>query len=211
MSLLITCPEAAAVGTVLLDDCPQDVGQVQKLFFQRIYSTGTTRNTMTAVDAKLLATWTPLFAAIDGTKVQQSPFIAAPENELGAPVTYGGGNDTPNGELITVAFESSKFTCKILRVPAKTAESLKLLVGEKLGVYMVNEHGRIWSDSDDATTPVNLYPVQISDLNVSDRKLGGRVEPDSYMITFNLPPNWSDKFVETIPTDFDPLTDFANA
>lgn len=210
MSLLVTCPAGAEIGTIILDDCPSNVGQIQKFVFQRIYSSGSTRNKLTAANAPLLANWTPNFSASNGTKMQVSPFISAPENELGAAITYGGGNDTVNGELITMGFESSKFTGKLLSAHAKTAESLKALQGEKMGIWIINEHGRIWADSDDATTPTEYYPVYVTDFNISDRKLGGRLEPDYYMISFNLPPNWADKLNEIIPTDFDPLTDLSN-
>lgn len=210
MSLLTTCPIGAAIADVIIDSCPSNVGQIQKLFIQRVYSSGSTLNSLSAANAVLGASWTALFAASAGTKVQQTPFISAPENELGAPITYGGGNDTVNGELITMGYESSKFTCKILQAHAKTAESLKGMVGETLGVWLVNEHGRIWADSDNATTPTTYYPIWITDFTVSDRKLGGRLEPDYYMVSFNLPPNWANKLNEIIPADFDPLTAFSN-
>jgi hypothetical protein len=210
MSLLTTCPLGTAITDVLIDNCPSDVGQIQKIIFQRIYSTGTTRNTIALADAPLLAEWTPFFAASDGTKMQITPFVSAPTNELGAAITYGGGNDTVDGIPITTGVEPSKFECKLIRAHSKTAESLKGLYGETLGVYFVNEHGRIWGDSDDATTPTTYYPVQIRELFVSDRKFGGFAEPDYYMLSFNLPPNWSDKLNEIIPTDFDPLTALAN-
>ena len=210
MSLLVTCPVGAAITDVIIDTCPSNVGQIQKLFFQRIYSSGSTLNSISAANAVLGATWTALFAAAAGTKVQQSPYIAAPENELGAPITYGGGNDTVNGELITMGYESSKFTCKILQAHAKTAESLKALVGEIMGIWIVIEHSRMWADSDNATTPTTYYPILITDFTVSDRKLGGRLEPDYYMVSFNLPPNWANKLNEIIPADFDPLTAFSN-
>lgn len=211
MSLLVTCPVGASIGGIIIDDCPSNVGQIQKLIFQRIYETGSTLNSIAAADATIEGTWTPNFTASDGTKMQISPFISAPENELGAAITYGGGNDTKNGELITMGYESSKFTCKILAAHAKTAESMKALVGETMGVYFVNEHSRIWGDSDDATTPTLYYPIEITDFTVSDRKLGGRLEPDYYLVTFNLPPNWANKLNEIIPVGFDPLTAFSNS
>lgn len=211
MSLLVTCPVGASIGGIIIDDCPSNVGQIQKLIFQRIYETGSTLNSIAAADAPIEGTWTPNFTASDGTKMQISPFISAPENELGAAITYGGGNDTKNGELITMGYESSKFTCKILAAHSKTAESMKALVGETMGVYFVNEHSRIWGDSDDATTPTLYYPIEITDFTVSDRKLGGRLEPDYYLVTFNLPPNWANKLNEIIPVGFDPLTAFSNS
>lgn len=210
MSLLVTCPAGAQIGDIIIDNCPSNVGQIQKFFFQRVYSSGSTRNSIAVADAPIEGTYTPLFAAVNGTKMQQSPFISAPENELGAAITYGGGNDTVNGELMTMGYESSRFTCKLLAAHAKTAESLKALQGEVMGIWIINEHSRIWADSDDATTPTLYYPVRITDFTVSDRKLGGRLEPDYYEVTFNLPPDWANKLNEIIPVSFDPLTAFSN-
>lgn len=211
MSLLVTCPAGASIGGIIIDNCPSNVGQIQKFIFQRIYETGSTLNSIAAADAPIEGTWTPFFTAVDGTKMQISPFISAPENELGAAITYGGGNDTVNGALMTMGYESSKFTCKLLAAHAKTAESMKALQGEVMGIYIVNEHSRIWADSDDATTPTLYYPIEITDFTVSDRKLGGKNEPDYYMVTFNLPPNWANKLNEIIPVSFDPLTAFSNS
>ena len=210
MSLLTTCPQGAAIIDILIDNCPSDVGQIQRLIFQRIYSSGSTRNSIAVADAPLLATWVAFQAALAGTKTQITPFISAPENELGAAITYGGGNDTVDGIPLTTGVEPSKFSCKMIRVHAKTAEAMKGLIGEQIGVYLVNEHSRIWGDSDDATTPTLFYPIEIRELFISDRKLGGKIEPDYYMMSFSLPPNWSDKLNEIIPTDFDPLTALAN-
>jgi hypothetical protein len=210
MSLLLVCPVGAAISDVVIDNCPSDLGQIQKVIFQRIYSTGTTKNSIPVASAPLLATWTALMSAVAGTKAQITPFISAPENESGGPILYGGGNDTVDGIQLVVGVEPSKFMCKLLRVPPKTAASLKGLYGETLGVYFVNEHGRIWGDSDNATTPTLVYPIPIRELFIGDRKLGGFQEPDHHPLQFNMSPNWSDKLYEIVPTDFDPLTDLAN-
>lgn len=209
MSLLVVCPLGAQIADVVLDDCPSDVGQIQKLIFQRVFSTGTTRNTISAANSTILGTWTTILTAVDGTKAQITPWVSAPENEPGERLTYGGGNDTVNGIPLTVGLDPSSFTCKLIRAHAKTANSLKGLYGETIGVWLVNEHGRIWGASDDAETPTTYYPIPIRELFVSDRKLGGFLEPDYYMLSFQLEPNWSDTLNEIIP-NFDPLTALAN-
>lgn len=210
MSLLTICPLGAAISDLLLDSCPSDMGQIQKIIFQRLELSPGVKNQIDPVTAPLWATWLSLLAETDSTKAQISPLVAAPENDPGAALTYGGGNDTPDGIPITTGVEPSKFSCKLLRISSAVAASLKGLYGENIGVYFVNEHGRIWADSDNATTPGALYPIGIRELFVSDRKLGGFQEPDYHMLSFNLPPNWSDKIVEIIPSDFDPLTQLAN-
>jgi hypothetical protein len=46
-------------------------------------------------------------------------------------------------------------------------------------------------------------------MNVSDKTLGGRENPDMNMVRFSLPANWSDNLSVVTPTDFNGL-DLAN-
>src|SRR3990172_7114077 len=103
MSLLCNCPAGAALASVPLSECPESFGQIQKVIFQRIFKTGSTKNEFLVASAlpTVLASWTPLLAVADGSKVVQSPYIQAPTTEPGAAKTYGGGNETLGGlELI---------------------------------------------------------------------------------------------------------------
>ena len=95
-----TCPAATAMVSVPNASCPQDFGQIQKLIFQRVYSTGATKNSMTLTNALLKATWTALFSATGGTKMVITPYVEAPTADGGDPVTFGGGRKP---RLLTVA------------------------------------------------------------------------------------------------------------
>lgn len=205
MGILTECPRGASIENVPISDCPENFGQVQKLVLQRVFESAGVKNSI--ADPTLLASWTPLLAAVDSTKVVQTPFIAAPVSEAGAEKTYGGGNETPNGIPIVIGSEPSTFTANILRAKQTTIKALKTYMGDYVGVYLVNEFGQIGCLADDPETPTAYLPIPIDSLFVGDKKLGGFDELDMNMIKFMLRPNITDNFVVVTPTDFNALTD----
>ena len=207
MAIICECPVGASLGDITIDDCPQDLGQVQKIAFQRQYETGTTKNSI--ADPTILASWTPLLSAIDGTKVVSTPYLNAPETEVGAPRTYGGGNETLGGNEIIIGREATAFTAKLLSQPQKTIEEMKAYMCEVVGVWLFDENGNIGCLVDDVDTPTAYYPIPLvaRSLFVGDKMLGGYENPDENGIQWRFPQNWSDKFVIVKPTDFNPLTD----
>lgn len=209
MSLFCQCPRGAALEDITIDDCPSDLGQIQKVAFQRVFSTGTTKNTI--ANPLLLASWTPLLAAADGTKVVPTPYMNAPESEPGAQRSYGGGNETLGGVEINIGREATSFTAKFLSIAQKTITQLKEYQCENTGVWLFDEFGNIGCIVDDPETPTTYYPVPIvvKSLFVGDKKFGGLENPDDNMISWKLAPNWSNNFVIVSPTDFNPLTDLA--
>lgn len=212
MGLLCSCPQSAALATIPILDCQESVGQVQKLLFQRVFSSAGVKNSfvLTGVgDAKLLASWTPLLTAADGTKVGVSPYIGGPNVEPGAAREFGGGNETLGGVPIIVGREPTPFTANIYTVSQQTIAALKSYMCENVGVYLVDEFNRIIGLVDDLASPTEFYPIPISALFISDKQLGGLENPDMNMISFRFFPNWSDKLYVLTPTDFDPLTDLA--
>lgn len=210
MSILCNCPAGPSLNSVPLSDCPETFGQIQKVVFQRIYKTGATKNSFDAEKSpKLLASWTPLLTADDGTKAVQSPYISAPTTEPGAARTYGGGNETLGGVEIVIGREPTSFTGNILRTNQATIKALKSFECENVGVYLVDEFGRIGALVDDHDKPTQYFPIPIVGLFVSDKSLGGLEAPDLNTIQWNFMPNWSDNLVIVQPTDFNALTDLA--
>lgn len=210
MGLNCGCPAAASIPSITAEACLESLGQIQKFIFQRIYESGTTKNefVVASEDPKLKASWTPLFAATDGTKTVITPFVQAPTTEVGAARKFGGGNATLGGIEIIVGREPSKITGIMYQIrQATTIAELKKLMCENLGVYIVDENGRI-AGIGDAPTPLKVSPIPIHSLFIGDKKFGGIEEPDSNTIEFSLLPNWSDKLTVITPTDFNPLTDF---
>lgn len=211
MGLLCNCPAGAELIDIPIGECPETLGQVQKVVFQRIFSTGSTKNSfvIATADPRLKASWTPLLAASDGTKVVQSPYINAPTTEAGAAKTYGGGNETIGGIEIIVGREPTSFTGNIIRSQQKTIKALKSYMCENVGVYLVDEYGRIACLVDDVTTPTKNFPIPIQGLFVGDKSLGGLEAPDMNVISWKFFPNWSDNLVILAPTNFNALTDLA--
>ena len=202
--LLCGCPQAAAIPDIPDSSCPEDFGQVQKVMFQREKSAGV-KNVI--ADPALLASWTPLLTAADGTKVVQSPFLAAPTTEPGAVKEYGGGNETPNGIAIVVGREPTKFTANMLQVNQRAAAAMKQLSCDDLTVYLIDEFGAIICLADDVENPTEYFGIPIKSLFVGDKALGGFDNPDMNGVSWSFLPNWSDNLVRVTPADFDALTD----
>lgn len=205
-----SCPAGTAIASVPNASCPQDFGQIQKIIFQRIFSSGTTKNSMTQANAKLLATWTALFSATAGTKAVITPYVEAPTADGGDAITFGGGNDTVGGVTKVIGRNPVNMTFALRQIEQGIAKALKKLMCEIVGVYLVNGDGQIMGIGDSASTP-NLYPIPINSLFVGDLRLNGLDTPDENALSFSFQPNWSDDAVVITPTDFNPLTDLANA
>ena len=205
-----SCPAGTAIASVPNASCPQDFGQIQKVIFQRIFSSGTTKNSMTQANAKLQASWTALFAANNGTKAVITPYVEAPASDGGDAITYGGGNDTVGGVTKVIGRNPVNMTFALRQIEQTIAKALKKLMCEIVGVYLINGDGQIMGIGDSASTP-NLYPIPINSLFVGDLKLNGLDSPDENALSFSFAPNWSDDAVVITPTDFNPLTDLANS
>jgi hypothetical protein len=211
MGLLCDCPLGTSIGNVPISTCPESMGQIQKIIVQRKFSTGTTQNkfSLPGTSPTLLASWTPLLSAADGTKIVQTPFIENPENEVGGKKEMGGGNATLGGIAKIIGTDPSKFTAIIYTSKQDTIKALKALRCEELGVYFVDEYGQMAGVCDDITNPAEVYPIPIKSLFVGDKKFGGFDGLDSNAIEFAMLPNWSDNFYLFKPTDFNPLEDLA--
>ena len=205
-----SCPAGTASASVPNASCPQDFGQIQKIIFQRIFSSGTTKNSMTQASAKLLASWTALFSATAGTKAVITPYVEAPTADGGDAITFGGGNDTVGGVTKVIGRNPVNMTFALRQIEQGIAKALKKLMCEIVGVYLVNGDGQIMGIGDSASTP-NLYPIPINSRFVGDLRLNGLDTPDENALSFSFAPNWSDDAVVITPTDFNPLTDLANA
>ena len=89
------------------------------------------------------------------------------------------------------------------------SKALKGLMCElNMGVYFVNGDGQIMGKE---ISSGNFGPIPIQTLFVGDLKLNGLETPDENALSFSLPANWSDDIAIVTPTDFNPLTDLANA
>lgn len=209
-SLLCTCPLGAAITDISAQICPEDFGQIQRIIFQRLYSTGTTKNkfTIASTNPNVQATWTTVETAADGTKAQFSPLLDNPQMEAGGKREFGGGNETRNGIPYVLGSEPASFTSSIARASQNIISEMKELMCENIAVYFVNESGQIAGLADDNTNATEFYPIPVQSLFVGDKVFGGYEGVDTNALELMLPANWSDQFYIVTPTDFNPLTDF---
>lgn len=210
MGLNCGCPAAAHLADLDIQECKETLGQIQKVAFQRIYSTAGTLNKVTDVTKK--ASFATLFSAADGTKMTISPYIQNPTTEPGAARTFGGGNQTLGGIEIMIGREPTKFTGIIYEEHQKVIAQLKGYSCETLGVWLIDENGNIACQVDDPDDPKEFRPIPVYGFFVGDKKLGGLEEPDSNTIEWSFVPNWSDNLciVKRETLDFNPLTDWVN-
>lgn len=209
--LLCGCPVDAEITDITVSSCPENFGQIQKIIFQRIFSTGSTKNKIAqgsgAGGIEVLASWSALLSAADGTKVQISPFIENPTFEPGDKREFGGGNATLDGVPKIIGSNPTTFEAIIYSSGQATILEMKDLMCETLGVYFVNEDGKIAGKLDGT----DVYPIPIQQLFIGDKKFGGYDEPDANKITFSLKANWSDALTIETMSDFNPLTDLSGS
>ncbi len=215
-STLIKCPAPAEIPDIPTATCLEDFGQIQKLGFQRQFSSAGVKNAFpnTGVgEIRLKASWDALLAAADSTKVQVSPDVEAPTFEPGAARTTGGGNATLGGITKNIGKEPTSADFTMNAYKQSIVEELKKYEQElSLGVFLFNEHGQIGCLVDDPATPTEYYPIPIAPRTffVGDKMFGGLEAEDNNKLLWQFFANWSDKFVVVDPTDFNPLTDLVN-
>lgn len=206
---LCTCPAATALTTIPAAGCPESFGQIQKIAFQRLTTSGVKNGFSTSAKITLKASWSALMTAADSSKIVISPYVQAPSQEAGSPRTFGGGNETLGGVEMIIGREPSTFTGAIRSVNQTVIKAMKLLQCEaqadNLGVYLFDENGAI--EAIKGTGTDDYYPIPIRSLFIGDKTHGGLEAPDSNAIQFTFLPNYSDNLGIVVPTDFNPLTD----
>lgn len=201
---ICSCTTTAALPDIPNTECKQSFGQIQKLAFVRIYSTGTTKNKFdTTNDITKLTTWQKFIGISDGTKIVVTPFVEAPTQDGGDAITFGGGNDTLGGVEMRVGRNATNMSFALREWMQSSIKSLKALECEgALGVYLINEHGQIEARK----VGEEYFPLPIQSLFVSDKIHGGLQEPDSNSLQFSFSPNYSDDLVIVTP-EFNAVTD----
>lgn len=201
---ICSCTTTAALPDIPKTECKQSFGQIQKLAFVRIYSTGTTKNKFDETnDITKLTSWQKFTAASDGTKIVVTPFVEAPTQDGGDAITFGGGNDTLGGVERRVGRNATNMSFALREWMQSAIKTLKSLECEgALGVYLINEHGQIEARK----VGEEYFPLPIQSLFVGDKIHGGLQEPDSNSLQFSFAPNYSDDLVIVTP-EFNAVTD----
>ena len=215
MSLICQCPAAAAITTIPAVTCPENFGQIQKVAFQRLKKADGTKNSFTSsASILLLASWTALLAAADGSKIVVSPYINAPADSGGDARRTGGGNDDLGGISQVLGANPVQFDGSLRSIPQSIIKVMKELQCEaaagNLGVFLFDENGKIEAIQD-ATTATTFYPIPIRALFIGSKIHGNFDAKDSNAISWQYPDNYSDDLTIVTPTDFNPLTDLVPA
>ncbi len=194
------CPVATSLPTIPAESCAKRFGQTQKVIFQRLYD-GSTRNGIadgsSAGQAGLLASWTALKAANDGTKIAVTPFVENPTPDGGDAKTVGGGNESLNGAERVIGSNPVGMSFKLNNKDQAIIAELKKLeceaLARNLGVYLINENGQIMGRKESNNGTDTWYPMPIQTLFVSDLMPGGLDADDSNDMSFKFVPGYSDK------------------
>jgi hypothetical protein len=204
----------ASIGSITALTCEENIGQVQKLIFQRTYN-GTAVNSLGTTSTVItLQTWTTLLAAADDTKVEVTPYIAAHTTEPGKAKEFGSGNEVRNGIPIVFGTDPTKVSCRIYGPTSKLIRELKAMECEVLSVAMINElgwlagkyltsTGGLPSDAPGASDLFMGFPMQ--QFHVSDLILGGLDGPDYIEMSWSFAAGWSDYKCIVKPTAFNGL------
>lgn len=135
------CPKPAALKTIPKATCPENIGQIQKIIFQR---PGFVFDSSDDSDYTLLASWTPLLTAVDDTKIVVTPWlenVIIPQSE---PITEGGGdNTTLNGRAINVGETNPLMTGNYRMIQSAIVDAMKALGCEDLVMYFINEFDQL--------------------------------------------------------------------
>jgi hypothetical protein len=214
MALLTNlCGSVPTAMADITDGC-LNLGEVQRIYFQRTYSSGTTENKFTIASANpnVIATWTTPLAAVDGTKVlAPNTIIHAPSFSKGNKIEFGGNGETAGGIPIAMGAEPGVFTCNLLYRAAQTVEGFIDLQGENLSVFFELEDGRIIGQVDDNGTPTIFKGIKIEQIFIGDREGDSRTQPGFNVLEFYLPYRWSKYLYAVTPSDFTARTAIVNS
>lgn len=201
---ICSCPPLAALPALTAVTCGEDFGQIQKFVFQRRQPTGTP--TFTTATALLIATWTPLLAEVDDTKVTVTPFF---ENFTIAPVEAikeGGDDNTTLDGIAKVVGQTAPSGGGWFRsLPSANFEELEKYICEvDMTVYLINEAGKIIGYN---PTGTEFYGIPYTDFFIGDKGIQGKNTNDKNNFTISFRPGWSKKLKYLTPTDFDARLD----
>lgn len=205
MSFELVCPKPAALDAIPDQDCPFRMDQIVRLAFGR----RAVPAFATEAAIKLLATWTPLVAAVDGTKIVLSPIFSGfviPSSE--GLFVGGGDNSTFNGvreyngeNFVTVTGNFKNITPQVYLALQKLSQYSIAgnIGGTDLGIIPFNKNGFAF--------PGGLDFIDVFNFRLGSRGSEGYNANDVVPFSFDLTADWADN-LQSIKLSFDPLTAF---
>ena len=206
------CPLPSTLGTIPDNLCPETWGQIVRVGVQLRQAT----STFTAATIGLKATWTPLIAETDETKIVISPPILdfkIPTNEI---IKEGGNDNTTIGGVPEVkGLGFCDVTGLLKNINAATHAAMKALMPysmspmagvSQLQVYLFTADNRVLY-VEGATSGQSKYAdgIVAYNLTVSDRGSEGHNQHTISNFSMQFKGGWSDN-VKIVDLDFDPLT-----
>lgn len=220
MSVLTVCGSIPSALASVTDGC-LFLGEVQRIYLQRTYSSGTTLNKFTIASANpnLIASWTSLLAASDGTKIlapksttgPSSATIHNPVFAAGEVLEWGGDGESADGIPWQLGTSPGKFEAKIVAKASVTIEGWRATIGEQLSAYFELADGRILGATDSNSSPTIFKGIKIQNLFVGMRQGDSKTEPGYNMISFYLPWGWDSYLMAVTPSDFTARNSIVNS
>ncbi len=200
------CPLEAALPDLLDTVCEENLGQIQKVIVRRQQTAALFPDVATA---QVIASYTPLFSALDLTKIQITPKIENIVIPQGEALTEGGNDNTTIGGAEVITGQSFiGVTGNFASLPATDLKSLRKLNCElDLELIFITQSKKIVYYSEDGTT---LRGFPVSAFYVGSQGNEGFGTRDKTPIRFNMLPDWSENRVIVTPADFNPLRDLTN-
>lgn len=198
------CPLPSSLVSIPETDCPISFDQIAKIGFQKIQSAASFTKTTIA----LKATWTPLLAADDDTKIVLSPLVlnlVIPASEL---ISEGGNdNTTINGIKNVKGLGSVSPTGQILNISSATKVAIQKLFpftkapcpgSTLLWAYFITSDGRVIFRNTGEGFP-------IYNLTLSDPGSEGYRQDNKHNLAFDLAGGWSDG-MDIVSSDINVIT-----
>ena len=208
------CPRAAEIADIPNFECADNIGQVQRIILQRRQNTPSfpTFTGGAAGSAELFASWTPLFAAGDASKVQITPFTENIIIPMVEAINEGGDdNTTIDGAPVVVGGTTPLVTGNFRGLTGDIEEALQAYNCEgeagNLTAFLINEFGKVIGVTRDGT---DFTGIDIASWFVGNRGTEGKNANDKTMLQFSLRFGWSNRLKFVTPLDYDARLDFTN-
>lgn len=177
MSVACTCPPAAELPDLGNQDCVVKIDLVNKIVIIRdagkTFVDITDETEFDLALAKVTDEKPVILPFISGTEVTPSEIIQTAKDD----------NTSPNGQGFRVGETSSTFTAMLDNLDPTIKDEIKALeCYSDLNVIMYDAKGQVISLGNDA--------IQIRNLFVGTKGLGGRTDTDKNIIKFDLLPCW---------------------
>ncbi len=198
------CPASSDITAISAGTCMAHLEQTIGLYFQETQAT----YTITPTTAKLLATWTPLFAAADATIVTKSPLMVGVTIPKSEGIFTGGNDNTTVGGLTLYKGEGSVRVEAMIRTSkADMIDSFRGYTpftvpagSSTLNAYLIGRNKRISG----LTQSAKLVPIPIHNLRISSVGSEGFNSFNEYAVSWEFLAGWDEGFTTVIATDFDP-------